>query len=899
MIRSRICVMRVFFFILTCTCVTLISTPVFSATELKWQLKNYDFSLDENHYKFTGTYTSDYESYGYHDYEVYSLEANCFYYRKTGRFVETLTIWPIKYISKSLSSGETSSYYPSNRPNGDKIKWQYRTSGNTEGGPNGDPWLYYRPGRPWPQCTTTTHHSYTQNWPAGPPRGPFPRSLPALFQNYLQGRLQVEAMDSGPKEKCDYCLTHAYGVCIPWLTPEIISPAVGHQSFKNGHVTFHFRIPCEFSQGNDKHAFVVTLERCVTGCYDKQATITINKNGKHSKRPKLELWEPVAVPLVKDNTIPMTPNMSLGGFETSVNRAFDLPYDGEGQLFRLKVEAHLWNGKNYITFHGPEEWRYFWVGKNLRLPDLVISKLSNALTHKDELLLNICVKDQSISPLKRIGLKRISYTAELDIKCQRNGKPYPGLSRTEIVYVPSGGESCIFFTPGNDNKPVTVYSDTTFRFDIKVDPSNKITEGDESNNSLTKHFTLKGRRSLLEGKIWVIMPQNTEWKRGRQYMVHWRGLVRGNRRVRVFLRPISSGGPEKEAELSPSGGFPFDQGGHVVLVPETMPSGNYRIYLEMADVPKYSAYSKYLVRVIGGLKPGTFPYIEHGKRHSLGTTIHFITPSGGLSCSPGKHIDISWKNPVKKPERIRLLLHRMNLPDVHVTPPNGVVNTGRYPWRIPSHIGPGRYYLMIKDMKGNTLGTVPLTIAGTKKIKYLAHPKPTMIRPEKRAGAPSRAVSRSFRATKPPTTVKPSSPRNEQRRRITGLSAAKKVKFLRLGTALNTTLYIGRTYTISWQASGIQGRIRVILESRSGRRQTINGALGTDVKTGRFLWRTGNSLKPESSYRIYLETLDGKIKSPKSPWFKIQKKTFPGTVKNLSVPQGKRPRPKAINLRPK
>ncbi len=163
MIRSRICVMRVFFFILTCTCVTLISTPVFSTTELKWHLKSYDFSLDENHYKFTGTYTSDWKGYNYHYYVVYSLEANCFFYRKTDRFVETLTIWPIKCVSKSLSSGETSSYYPSNRPNGDKIKWQYRTSGSTEGGPDGDPWLYYYPSRPWPQCTTTTHHSYTQN----------------------------------------------------------------------------------------------------------------------------------------------------------------------------------------------------------------------------------------------------------------------------------------------------------------------------------------------------------------------------------------------------------------------------------------------------------------------------------------------------------------------------------------------------------------------------------------------------------------------------------------------------------------------------------------------------------------------------------------------------------------
>ncbi len=109
------------------------------------------------------------------------------------------------------------------------------------------------------------------------------------------------------------------------------------------------------------------------------------------------------------------------------------------------------------------------------------------------------------------------------------------------------------------------------------------------------------------------------------------------------------------------------------------------------------------------------------------------------------------------------------------------------------------------------------------------------------------------------------------------------------------TWYIGETYPIEWQSTGIEGRIRIILKDRHGKTQTLNGMIGTNVLTARFSWKIGSNIKPGSMYTIYLVTTDGKIKSTPSGGFNIKMKLNPSPAKKALE---KKTKPK-LNAPPK
>ena len=229
--------------------------------------------------------------------------------------------------------------------------------------------------------------------------------------------------------------------------------------------------------------------------------------------------------------------------------------------------------------------------------------------------------------------------------------------------------------------------------------------------------------------------------------------------------------------------------------------------------------------------------------------IHFIAPLKGISFSTGQMFNISWMNPKVKEKRIRLVLKQNQLRIMNITPPSGTINRGHYRWKIPSGIKPGKYTIIMKDMKGKTLGTLPIKIANLRNIQVNLKKGIT--------GPPSSTTPLSAKPTiKPGTAAK-----------------TVRLKFLRLTSPRGMeTWYIGETHAITWRASGIEGRIRIVLEDRHGKKQTLNGLVGTDVTKGHFNWKIGGNIKPGSMYKIYLKTPDGMVKSHKSGGFNIKMK---------------------------
>ncbi len=235
---------------------------------------------------------------------------------------------------------------------------------------------------------------------------------------------------------------------------------------------------------------------------------------------------------------------------------------------------------------------------------------------------------------------------------------------------------------------------------------------------------------------------------------------------------------------------------------------------------------------------------------------------------PGDNHSISWTSQqVSGKVRIFLIKGKtvaslLNANRFEWSLPGGVANNGYWRRNLPKNLPPDDHYRVlvesVDDPRIRGLSEffpirMKLNAAAFKARhkKHLAH-------------APGGAVV----AIKGKKTFKPGKKPMAVMRRLT-LTSPRGME----------TWYIGMTYPITWQSTGIEGRIRIVLEDRYGKRRTLNGILGTDVKQGRFDWKIGSNIKPGSMYKILVKTPDGKVKSRPSGGFNIKMKLVPGTMK--------------------
>ena len=227
---------------------------------------------------------------------------------------------------------------------------------------------------------------------------------------------------------------------------------------------------------------------------------------------------------------------------------------------------------------------------------------------------------------------------------------------------------------------------------------------------------------------------------------------------------------------------------------------------------------------------------------------------------PGENHSVSWQS-TSVPGKVKIFLVKGNSTAALLTAnrfewslPGGVANNGYWRHNLPQNLPPDEHYRVLvqsvenPDIKGFSEYfpiRMKMNAAAFKGMKKNTHiPAGANIHPQKKP------------------TFKPG-------------AAAKmaKLKFLKLTSPRGMeTWYLGETHAITWRASGIEGRIRIVLEDRNGKRQTLNGLVGTDVTKGRFDWKIGGNIKPGSMYKIYLKTPDGKVKSHKSGGFNIKMK---------------------------
>ncbi len=237
----------------------------------------------------------------------------------------------------------------------------------------------------------------------------------------------------------------------------------------------------------------------------------------------------------------------------------------------------------------------------------------------------------------------------------------------------------------------------------------------------------------------------------------------------------------------------------------------------------------------------------------------------------GENHSVSWTSN-KVPGKVRIFLVRgktvaalLNANRYEWSTPGGVDNTGYWRRNLPESIRPDEHYRVLIEsvddpkIRGFSeyfpirMKLSPTAVEGVMKKRINKVPGGTNIHVPKKPG------------------LKPGHKLPAQRR------------FLKLKAPLGMeTYYIGKTYQIKWQSSGIEGRIRVILVDKNGKKRTLNGMIGTKVSDKHFSWTIGSNIKPGSMYTIYLKTMDGKVKSKKSGGLNIKKKPPPNILKTLS-----------------
>ena len=686
-----------------------------------WQLADYAFTPAAHSYRFEKVFALEEESKDGAGCIIittyyWKAEAECRFEKQSGNFREFLTITPQSIRTESPYDGTWCHSYiywtvPS-EVGESATKWRYTTTGTTFSGMTGDPWLSHYPGKPLPASTTTENHTgVSRSYWKKLRSVPHPWSIFAMEDYQLRSKLNKEAYDA-PKRFCDKALKTGNKAAVGPI--RIISPTLG-QAFENGYVLFKFEIPCQFSFGYNKHAFLVTLEKCVSGCLKTgSAAINMGTADTGRNRRKVELWIPVQLPTLNDNKMMIHADSSISKFTSNAARYFKIPFEGEGQKFRFKVKAQLWTGEGYLTLPGPEQWRYFWVGKNLQRPDFIVSQIDMAELGSSRLEFRFFVKEVGNPSYAT----RTCYKPEIRVEWFRGDEPAG--TRTLIVPVKPGGEAYTWF---DITRPV---SPTPFKFKVTVDPGNRIREINEDNNTKIASLFWRGYKPRLKSKIQVDMPLKTlEWRAGRQYVVRWKGtMIEPNRRVRVFLVPQSCCGSEKRVELSPPAGFSFDLGGRRVTLPITIISGYYKIYLEMVGVPTYTTTSATVIHVYGGLggtagilklknkklpshppaavtlpkKPGMR---SGGKPSAVVRKLWLKNPRGMETWYIGKTYPIKWTS-TGLSGRIRIILKDKAGKERTL---NGMMGTnvsdGHFPWKIGSNIAPGSMYtIYLKTIDG-------------------------------------------------------------------------------------------------------------------------------------------------------------------------------------------------------
>ncbi len=245
-----------------------------------------------------------------------------------------------------------------------------------------------------------------------------------------------------------------------------------------------------------------------------------------------------------------------------------------------------------------------------------------------------------------------------------------------------------------------------------------------------------------------------------------------------------------------------------------------------------------------------------------------VKPNQPLPWHPGENHSVRWQS-FGISGKVKIFLVRgqtvaalLNANRHEWSPPGGVVNTGYWRHNLPDNIPPHTHYRVLVESVDNP-GIKGLSnffpirmrlhagVVATRMKKHLdRHPAGSNLQlAHKPALKPGK---------KPPVVLKKlwlQSPHGME------------------------TWYIGKTYPVTWQASGITGRVRVVLVDRHGKKRTINGMTGTEVNKGLFSWKIGSDIKPGSMYTIYLVTTDDKIKSTPSGGFNIKMEVNPSAAK--------------------
>lgn len=348
---------------------------------------------------------------------VYNLKADGTYDPVSGEFEEKLEL-DLKSIPKAVMVGLEDDILFTRDFLG------YKALFITKGKLGVDPWLYYYPGIPYPSKETTVicekdknsvvhlHNEIIRT------NTPLPLSAFALLGTETRKKLSQETK-TAPKKFCDKILKYSLYHQHPSLAPRIISPAIG-ENLASGNVRFQFELPCEFSFGYGLHAFKITLERCVSGCEPKNRLTISPPSAKKLLISQLKTWEPVAIPGLPGNMLEMEPTLLPYDFRSVASKWVKIPFEGEGQLFRFKVRARLWDGKKFVETPDSGTWHYFWLGRNPDRPDFSVTEMKMwPAPGSGEICFVIYVKEQGRREMI------LDHIVDLAVECRKNGEPYP------------------------------------------------------------------------------------------------------------------------------------------------------------------------------------------------------------------------------------------------------------------------------------------------------------------------------------------------------------------------------------------------------------------------------------------------------------------------------------------
>ncbi len=251
----------------------------------------------------------------------------------------------------------------------------------------------------------------------------------------------------------------------------------------------------------------------------------------------------------------------------------------------------------------------------------------------------------------------------------------------------------------------------------------------------------------------------------------------------------------------------------------------------------------------------------------LSPKIHVHRPSQPGPWYPGENHSVRWQSTGIE-GKVRIFLGRGQGEAVmdeayryEWSPPGGVANTGYWRHNLPKNMKPDEQYR--------------ICIQSVENSKIMGCSEAFPIRMRLHAGAVKTRMKRHLDRHPAGSTI--------QLGHKPALKPGKKPPAVMQKLWLQSphgmeTWYIGKTYPVTWQATGVTGRVRVVLVDRHGKKRTINGMAGTDAHKGRFSWKIGSNIQPGAMYRIYVTTVDGKVRSKSCGGFNIRMKVDASTA---------------------